>query len=291
MRAAPRSAWRSRRLPRALPRAAAGRAAVCAPPAQRGPSVPAVLAYMQLLEDYSEPQPSVFYQTPQKEHVYQQKNKLLMEVYGFNDSLSAGDAPHELAPPPALPPKQRQLVGGAHEWPGPLGPLSCSHLSLQDWLLLQSRPLQLALACTQNVCFLCRHFSLSLFCGCNIDFPERRESIRAQGRVCAGPSVVSIYIVGLTAQPLAPPSQGRPSEDQLCGSRVADTEPLCVLGRHTLPPLKPLLHRTPRRQHRGAVRLWAGWRDAGTSGGHSGTPLNPLLSATSLLTTEAAVRL
>ncbi|KAF4016775.1 hypothetical protein G4228_008291 [Cervus hanglu yarkandensis] len=68
-----------------------------------------MLAYMQLLEDYSEPQPSMFYQTPQKEHVYQQKNKLLMEVYGFNDSFSAGDAPHELAPPPALPPKQRQL--------------------------------------------------------------------------------------------------------------------------------------------------------------------------------------
>ncbi|XP_061055700.1 rap guanine nucleotide exchange factor 1 isoform X2 [Eubalaena glacialis] len=68
-----------------------------------------MLAYMQLLEDYSEPQPSVFYQTPQKEHVYRQKNKLLMEVYGFSDSFSAGDAPQELAPPPALPPKQRQL--------------------------------------------------------------------------------------------------------------------------------------------------------------------------------------
>lgn len=64
---------------------------------------------MQLLEDYSEPQPSVFYQTPQNEHIYQQKNKLLMEVYGFNDSFST-EAPHELAPPPALPPKQRQLV-------------------------------------------------------------------------------------------------------------------------------------------------------------------------------------
>ncbi|XP_025117677.2 rap guanine nucleotide exchange factor 1 isoform X6 [Bubalus bubalis] len=68
-----------------------------------------MLAYMQLLEDYSEPQPSMFYQTPQKEHVYQQKNKLLMEVYGFNDSFSASDAAHDLAPPPALPPKQRQL--------------------------------------------------------------------------------------------------------------------------------------------------------------------------------------
>uniref|UniRef100_F1S0W0 CRK SH3-binding GNRP n=1 Tax=Sus scrofa TaxID=9823 RepID=F1S0W0_PIG len=71
-----------------------------------------MLAYMQLLEDYSEPQPSVFYQTPQKEHIYQQKNRLLMEVYGFNDSFSAGDA-HELAPPPALPPKQRQLESPA----------------------------------------------------------------------------------------------------------------------------------------------------------------------------------
>ncbi|XP_057575890.1 rap guanine nucleotide exchange factor 1 isoform X8 [Hippopotamus amphibius kiboko] len=72
-----------------------------------------MLAYMQLLEDYSEPQPSMFYQTPQKEHVYQQKNKLLMEVYGFTDSFSAGDAPQELAPPPALPPKQRQLESPA----------------------------------------------------------------------------------------------------------------------------------------------------------------------------------
>lgn len=79
-----------------------------APPALRL----AVLAYMQLLEDYSEPQPSVFYQTPQNEHIYQQKNKLLMEVYGFNDSFSA-EAPQELAPPPALPPKQRQLVSRA----------------------------------------------------------------------------------------------------------------------------------------------------------------------------------
>nr|XP_019584444.1 PREDICTED: rap guanine nucleotide exchange factor 1 isoform X5 [Rhinolophus sinicus] len=68
-----------------------------------------MLAYMQLLEDYSEPQPSMFYQTPQNEHIYQQKNKHLMEVYGFNDSFSSGDAPQELVPPPALPPKQRQL--------------------------------------------------------------------------------------------------------------------------------------------------------------------------------------
>jgi len=71
-----------------------------------------MLAYMQLLEDYSEPQPSMFYQTPQNEHIYQQKNKMLMEVYGFNDSFST-EASQELAPPPALPPKQRQLASYA----------------------------------------------------------------------------------------------------------------------------------------------------------------------------------
>ncbi|KAM6169507.1 rap guanine nucleotide exchange factor 1 isoform 1-T1 [Rhynchocyon petersi] len=72
-----------------------------------------MLAYMQLLEDYSEPQPSMFYQTPQNEHIYQQKNKHLMEVYGFSDSFNSGDSAQELAPPPALPPKQRQLESPA----------------------------------------------------------------------------------------------------------------------------------------------------------------------------------
>ncbi|XP_075690810.1 rap guanine nucleotide exchange factor 1 isoform X7 [Rhinoderma darwinii] len=65
-----------------------------------------MMTYMRFVEDYSEPQPSVFYQTPQNEHIYQQKNKHLREVYGFNDSFSG---PVERAPPPALPPKQRQL--------------------------------------------------------------------------------------------------------------------------------------------------------------------------------------
>ncbi|XP_040461901.1 rap guanine nucleotide exchange factor 1 isoform X7 [Falco naumanni] len=68
-----------------------------------------MLAYMQFVEDYSEPQPSMFYQTPQNEHIYQQKNKHLMEVYGINDSFSSTDPSQDLAPPPALPPKQRQL--------------------------------------------------------------------------------------------------------------------------------------------------------------------------------------
>lgn len=85
----------------------------------RAVSVPslclAVMAYMQFVEDYSEPQPSMFYQTPQNEHIYQKKNMYLREVYGINDSFISLDAsqdppPQDLAPPPALPPKQRQLV-------------------------------------------------------------------------------------------------------------------------------------------------------------------------------------
>ncbi|XP_063051931.1 rap guanine nucleotide exchange factor 1 [Engraulis encrasicolus] len=69
-----------------------------------------ILKYMQFVEDYSEPQPSVFYQTPQSESIYEQRNRRFQEVYGFNDSFSSTDSVHEPLPPPALPPKQRQLA-------------------------------------------------------------------------------------------------------------------------------------------------------------------------------------
>ncbi|CDQ65970.1 unnamed protein product [Oncorhynchus mykiss] len=65
---------------------------------------------MQFVEDYSEPQPSLFYQTPQSESIYEQRNKRFQEVYSFNDSYSSNDSVHEPLPPPALPPKQRQLA-------------------------------------------------------------------------------------------------------------------------------------------------------------------------------------
>ncbi|XP_057212885.1 rap guanine nucleotide exchange factor 1 isoform X4 [Triplophysa rosa] len=66
-----------------------------------------ILKYMQFMEDYSEPTPSVFYQMPQSERIYEQRNrKRFQEVYGLSDSFSSGDEP---LPPPALPPKQRQL--------------------------------------------------------------------------------------------------------------------------------------------------------------------------------------
>uniref|UniRef100_Q13905-2 Isoform Short of Rap guanine nucleotide exchange factor 1 n=1 Tax=Homo sapiens TaxID=9606 RepID=Q13905-2 len=91
-----------------------------------------MLAYMQLLEDYSEPQPSMFYQTPQNEHIYQQKNKLLMEVYGFSDSFSGVDSVQELAPPPALPPKQRQLEPPAGKDGHPRDPSAVSGVPGKD---------------------------------------------------------------------------------------------------------------------------------------------------------------
>ncbi|XP_072310708.1 rap guanine nucleotide exchange factor 1b isoform X2 [Eucyclogobius newberryi] len=69
-----------------------------------------ILQYMQFVEDYSEPQPSVFYQMPQSESIYEQRNKRFQEVYGFNDSFSSTDSVHEPIQPPALPPKQRQLT-------------------------------------------------------------------------------------------------------------------------------------------------------------------------------------
>uniref|UniRef100_A0A3B3QYE5 CRK SH3-binding GNRP n=1 Tax=Paramormyrops kingsleyae TaxID=1676925 RepID=A0A3B3QYE5_9TELE len=74
-----------------------------------------ILQYMQFVEDYSEPQPSVFYQTPQNESIYEQRNKRFQEVYGFNDSFSSSDSVHEPLPPPALPPKQRQLSESAND--------------------------------------------------------------------------------------------------------------------------------------------------------------------------------
>ncbi|XP_027543408.1 rap guanine nucleotide exchange factor 1 isoform X6 [Neopelma chrysocephalum] len=72
-----------------------------------------MMAYMQFVEDYSEPQPSMFYQTPQNEHIYQKKNKWFREVCGMNDSFISLDPTQDLAPPPALPPKQRQLASYA----------------------------------------------------------------------------------------------------------------------------------------------------------------------------------
>ncbi|XP_068429530.1 rap guanine nucleotide exchange factor 1b isoform X10 [Clinocottus analis] len=93
-----------------------------------------ILQYMQFVEDYSEPQPSVFYQMPQSESIYEQRNKRFQEVYGFNDSFSSTDSVHEPLLPPALPPKQRQLETIADDDvlqdPAPQAPSSSSKEAL-----------------------------------------------------------------------------------------------------------------------------------------------------------------
>uniref|UniRef100_A0A8C2FTU4 CRK SH3-binding GNRP n=1 Tax=Cyprinus carpio TaxID=7962 RepID=A0A8C2FTU4_CYPCA len=92
-----------------------------------------ILQYMQFVEDYSEPQPSVFYQMPQNESIYEQRrNKRFQEVYGFNDSYSSSDSVHEPVPPPALPPKQRQLVS--------YDPCACVYENICDIFSLAHRP-------------------------------------------------------------------------------------------------------------------------------------------------------
>uniref|UniRef100_A0A8C9VQD2 CRK SH3-binding GNRP n=1 Tax=Scleropages formosus TaxID=113540 RepID=A0A8C9VQD2_SCLFO len=69
-----------------------------------------IQAYMQFVEDYSEPQPSVFYRTPLSDNIYEQRNKRLQEAYGFSDSICSSDSVLELHSAPTLPPKQKQLV-------------------------------------------------------------------------------------------------------------------------------------------------------------------------------------
>uniref|UniRef100_A0A674BPJ7 CRK SH3-binding GNRP n=1 Tax=Salmo trutta TaxID=8032 RepID=A0A674BPJ7_SALTR len=99
-----------------------------------------ILKYMQFVEDYSEPQPSVFYQMPQSKSIYEQRNKRFQEVYGFNDSFSSSDSVHEPLPPPALPPKQRQTLRLSANLPFhifshlslPTLPLSTNHRSSED---------------------------------------------------------------------------------------------------------------------------------------------------------------
>ncbi|KAL2100180.1 hypothetical protein ACEWY4_004574 [Coilia grayii] len=84
-----------------------------------------IMQYMQFVEDYSEPQPSVFYRTPQSETIYEHRLRRLQEVCGLSESFAAGEqtpsptpSPAQMhnatvPPPPALPPKQRQMSESA----------------------------------------------------------------------------------------------------------------------------------------------------------------------------------
>uniref|UniRef100_W5M9X1 CRK SH3-binding GNRP n=1 Tax=Lepisosteus oculatus TaxID=7918 RepID=W5M9X1_LEPOC len=121
-----------------------------------------ILKYMQFVEDYSEPQPSVFYQTPQSESIYEQRNKRFQEVYGFNDSFSSTDSVHEPQPPPALPPKQRQLQASYTASSSSSSSLSC-HVqhSNPTTVAVEDASSALSLSMSVSNSFLSRHSSLT----------------------------------------------------------------------------------------------------------------------------------
>ncbi|XP_004849124.1 rap guanine nucleotide exchange factor 1 isoform X3 [Heterocephalus glaber] len=181
-----------------------------------------MLAYMQLLEDYSEPQPSMFYQTPQSEHIYQQKNKMLMEVYGFNDSFSGGDSVQELAPPPALPPKQRQLQAS----------YAASSFSSVSYCVQQTKvaftpddgSATQGLSVSMSNSFLSRHGSLpvpsykSVFRSYSQDFVPHHQA-----------SVQPFLPPTSSSSPHFPPVHPSPSSD-LAGPAVASPPPGTVDG-------------------------------------------------------------
>uniref|UniRef100_A0A8C4TDB8 CRK SH3-binding GNRP n=1 Tax=Erpetoichthys calabaricus TaxID=27687 RepID=A0A8C4TDB8_ERPCA len=120
-----------------------------------------ILKYMQFVEDYSEPQPSVFYQTPQSESIYEQRNKRFQEVYGFNDSFSSTDSVHEPLPPPALPPKQRQLASytASSSSSSSSTSLSCPAQTSQAAVLTEDAHSALSMSVSNS--FLSRHSSFT----------------------------------------------------------------------------------------------------------------------------------
>ncbi|XP_064164851.1 rap guanine nucleotide exchange factor 1b isoform X2 [Anguilla rostrata] len=144
-----------------------------------------ILQYMQFVEDYSEPQPSVFYQTPQSESIYEQRNKRFQEVYGFNDSFSSTDSVHEPLPPPALPPKQRQLASHS------ASPSSSSSSSLSCHLQhsavgAEEASAALSLSLSVSNSFLSGHASLATPTSSDLVVPANASQLADPGGVANG---------------------------------------------------------------------------------------------------------
>ncbi|XP_018422034.1 PREDICTED: rap guanine nucleotide exchange factor 1 isoform X2 [Nanorana parkeri] len=193
-----------------------------------------MMTYMRFVEDYSEPQPSVFYQTPQNEHIYQQKNKHLREEYGFNDSFSSMDPGVERAPPPALPPKQRQLQA----------PFAASSFSSVSYCAQPakgvfnapedgSHPQGISLSASN--CFLSRHGSFpvpsykSVFRSYSQDFAPHSQ---APALPLLSPAIfyTSRYPLPDSVPPLpvVPPASLCPPLASSQGSSVCGTPPACL---------------------------------------------------------------
>ncbi|XP_041098829.1 rap guanine nucleotide exchange factor 1 isoform X3 [Polyodon spathula] len=119
--------------------------------------------YMQFLEDYSEPQPYLFYPTPQSEIIYEQRNKRFQEAYCFNDSFSSTDSVHELLPPPRLPPKQRQLASytASSSSSSSSSSLSCHVQHAKAAVPVEDANAALSLSMSVSNSFLSRHSSFT----------------------------------------------------------------------------------------------------------------------------------
>ncbi|XP_041530246.1 rap guanine nucleotide exchange factor 1 isoform X2 [Microtus oregoni] len=224
-----------------------------------------MLAYMQLLEDYSEPQPSMFYQTPQSEHIYQQKNKMLMEVYGFSDSFCGSDSTQELAPPPALPPKQRQLASYA------ASSFSVSYCVQQTKVAFTPEDGSAAQGLSVSVSnsFLSRHGSLpvpsykSVFRSYSQDFMPHHQV-----------SVQPFLPPTSSSSPHFPPVHASQSSD-LAVSTVSSPPPSTVDG--------PLSSSQDSSSHGNPVRLPSetSFTDSEPLSGKDGNPRDPLVNSVS----------
>ncbi|XP_061117908.1 rap guanine nucleotide exchange factor 1b [Conger conger] len=138
-----------------------------------------ILQYMQFVEDYSEPQPSVFYQTPQSESIYEQRNKRFQEVYGFNESFCSTESP------PALPPKQRQLASHS------ASPSSSSSSSLSCHLQhsavgAEEAGAALSLSLSVSHSFLSGHASLATPTSSDLVVPANASQLADPGGVTNG---------------------------------------------------------------------------------------------------------
>ncbi|XP_026634629.1 rap guanine nucleotide exchange factor 1 isoform X3 [Microtus ochrogaster] len=224
-----------------------------------------MLAYMQLLEDYSEPQPSMFYQTPQSEHIYQQKNKMLMEVYGFSDSFCGSDSTQELAPPPALPPKQRQLASYA------ASSFSVSYCVQQTKVAFTPEDGSAAQGLSVSVSnsFLSRHGSLpvpsykSVFRSYSQDFMPHHQA-----------SVQPFLPPTSSSSPHFPPVHASQSSD-LAVPTVSSPPPSTVDG--------PLSSSQDSSSHGNPVRLPSetSFTDSEPLSGKDGNPRDPLVNSVS----------
>ncbi|XP_075041370.1 rap guanine nucleotide exchange factor 1 isoform X2 [Mixophyes fleayi] len=193
-----------------------------------------MMTYMRFVEDYSEPQPSVFYQTPQNEHIYQQKNKHLREVYGFNDSFSGPEGGVERAPPPALPPKQRQLASFAAS---SFSSVSYCAQPTKGVFAPEDSSLPQGISLSVSNCFLSRQGSFpvpsykSVFRSYSQDFAPHSQAPALpllSPSMFYSPRYSPVLPESVAPAPVVPPATLRPPLPSSQGGSSCGTPPVCL---------------------------------------------------------------